>query len=615
MNIINVRYCFLIFSFFLVEKEFSTNGVIAPSCFNEHHVCEKNKDSSNGHLSKGERNYDGAYKKSRLLNNHVNLLHEETHEDATFMSKYKSGNDLGRSLFYENSGDNYVQKRKQKNGNENLNSEDEKKINELINRDMEENENKLEEDRNDKVDNEGKRENEGEEQEDGEAEEGEDEEVNEKKINELINFEKEKNDEKVKEEIKEREAEEAKQKREERQERQEREKQEVRKEQPQQGERNAGKDQRKGNKTSGIECSNKLSYLEVTSGKERHNQIVRRNDYDNFSKFVDVKMGEKDNNSGKTNGNISVVKGDEVGTTHMNRVKRENRINGKDLHFMEEKIESKGNAKVTEKGNRNTYKSIVDSGIGTDIGEEKLGECNREDEKNGTQCINSKVSFPSLDVYDKMFVTLNKNINIKNIHKHVPQSIFSPRLNGNLKNSGITISRDFASFLSLNTNVDVEMMPINFKVSNSVVKITDDAYNKLMKENSVNVYDKDKLVQYEYENFEVKDDPPYDPKEYNEKGKNDEENENEEDDEDDENAENKKGANGTFNGILVTYAIIILLVVILLLLTFVVYYYDIINKIKMRLTKKRKNNKSMTIANDKSSGIYVDGSYGDSTHV
>ncbi|CRH00554.1 hypothetical protein PRELSG_1020800 [Plasmodium relictum] len=240
--------------------------------------------------------------------------------------------------------------------------------------------------------------------------------------------------------------------------------------------------------------------------------------------------------------------------------------------------------------------------------------CEKEKKKRNSSN-NSKVSLVDLKRHEDFSINSSEKYKIQNMQKHFPLYIFSSDSKYDLN-----FNKNNYSFASLDSSTNnSDMVPMNFLISNSVINLTDDDYNKLMKEGSVKVYKDNELIDYKYEDFEIKDE-----------NKINEEDKVEDEDKDDsyDDIYNK----GTISerlpaddykvpkiynkeGEIKNYVIIISVLLSLLLIIFIIYYFDLIQKFKRILSKKRKSNKSMTIAAEKSSGIYIDNAFAETTNV
>ncbi|KJP85571.1 hypothetical protein AK88_04792 [Plasmodium fragile] len=340
-----------------------------------------------------------------------------------------------------------------------------------------------------------------------------------------------------------------------------------------------------------LRCTNKLNYIQVTANDERKDDLFGENDQESAPAFAE-KMPHKikeDMNSMPSKQNET-----EEAYDRIDRAEKENNVN--DLKFVEA---------------RNTYVQKgeeEDSKDSTDLIEERKRERSSFiDLKNLSDNVPRNFTNSSGN-------SLFKNNLEKTVHKHLPWSVLASDSASNggswadVNSSTYNVSP--FSFVSIHSHNSLHLMPMNFQVQNSIVKISDEAFDKLKLKNSVHVYDKNELVDYKYESFEVKE-----GEEYNDENEVREEKDEEGDADSKPDQNNASDGRGFFDGTLVTCTIVILVGVIILLLSFVIYYYDLINKVKRRMSAKRKNNKSMTIANDSSAGMYMDDTYKESPHV
>ncbi|ANQ08716.1 Uncharacterized protein PCOAH_00030630 [Plasmodium coatneyi] len=371
---------------------------------------------------------------------------------------------------------------------------------------------------------------------------------------------------------------------------------------------------------SKLRCSNKLNYIQVTANDQGEDDLFSENDEESSPKFVELPHKIKEDTNGMpTKQNEREEAYNRI--DHIDRMDRaEKESNANDLKFVE------GNTFMQE-GEQHNENST-----------DPIGERERKRSSSSSPNRHTRNSFMDLKIVpDKLPLNFtnssgsplfHKNLQ-KTVHKHSPWPILasdsgSTRASWADVNSSTYNVSPF-SFISVHTHNALHLMPMNFQVQNSVMKISDEAFDKLKLQNSVNVYDKDELVDYKYENFEVKEGEEYndgndindmnDVNGANEEKGGEEEGSNGEGADSNSDQNNSSDGRGFFDGSLVTYTIVILIGVIILLLSFVIYYYDLINKVKRRMSAKRKNNQSMTIANDTSAGLYMDDTYKESPHV
>ncbi|CAA9988728.1 conserved Plasmodium protein, unknown function [Plasmodium knowlesi strain H] len=356
-----------------------------------------------------------------------------------------------------------------------------------------------------------------------------------------------------------------------------------------------------------MRCSNKLNYIEVTANEQGGNDLFSENDEESGPDFVEIPHKAKEDINGMP------TKHNEREEAHDRIDRAEKETNTKDLKFVEGNVFMQEGEKHSE--------------VLTDSIKEQERRRSSSSSSNGhiqNNFVDLKIIPDKLPLHftNSSGTLYHKNME-KDVHKHLPWSILppdSPSNRGSLAdvNSSAYNVSPF-SFISIHTHNALHLMPMNFQVQNSIMRISDEAFDKLQLKNSVHVYDKNELVDYKYENFEVKEGEEYndgnelnEEKDVGERGSDGEADENTDSNSDQNN--NSEGR-GFFDGTLVTYTIVILIGVIILLLSFVIYYYDLINKVKRRMSAKRKNNKSMTIANDNSAGMYMDNAYKESPHV
>ncbi|CRG97890.1 conserved Plasmodium protein, unknown function [Plasmodium gallinaceum] len=240
--------------------------------------------------------------------------------------------------------------------------------------------------------------------------------------------------------------------------------------------------------------------------------------------------------------------------------------------------------------------------------------CEKKKEKKRDNNNNNKVSLADLKRHEDFSINSSENYKKRSIQKFSPQYTLSSSLD-----SGLNINKNKFSFVSLySKNNTSDTIPMNFLIHNSVMNITDNEYDKLMKEGSVKIYKDNHIVDYKYEDFEIKDE-----NEINENKEKDNNKDNIYEQIDDNNTSEKQSEDNYKNhkkyikdDDIIKYAIIISIFLILLLIIFIIYYFNLIRKIKgILFKKKRKPNKSMTIAAEKSTGIYIDDSFAETTNV
>ncbi|GAW81443.1 hypothetical protein, conserved [Plasmodium gonderi] len=380
---------------------------------------------------------------------------------------------------------------------------------------------------------------------------------------------------------------------------------------------------RQGKRIKKLNCSNKLNYIQVTGNVKREEDIFGVKDEGSSQNVTEIQLKQKRNNANVPNEyNEKVINiktgGEEQLYKNIDHVEKRNKIKNNDLIFMEKTLHVGG----VGVGGKNRDESTIQ------IQERKSEKSapTKHDESSflHLKIMSNKIPLNFGNLYDGTSYTNNLE---KAIYKHSNESVFEPSFKSetNIRTSRYKDSP--LNFSSIKQDESDDPLPMNFRIINSVVKVTDDEYNKLMNKNSVNVYDQNALVEYQYENFEVKEGDQYN-------GENEMENEGKNNDEQNLNDENKYDEDGdldgneksddenkdsdgraNFDGTLATYAIGILIAVIILLLIFVIYYYDIINKIKRQLNAKRKSNKTMAISNTKSAELYLDDTYTERNHV
>ncbi|EUD68236.1 hypothetical protein C922_01255 [Plasmodium inui San Antonio 1] len=360
-----------------------------------------------------------------------------------------------------------------------------------------------------------------------------------------------------------------------------------------------------------LRCANKLNYIQVTANDQREDDLSAENHEEIAADFVEIPHRIKED----MNGMPTKQNETEEAYDRINPGEKENNAN--ELKFVE------GKAHMQEGEQHREYSTGP------------IGE--REKQRSSSPPSNgyTKNSFVDLKIVaDKLPLKLTNKVGSslrhkrleKTVHKHLPWSFLASDSGSNRGPwkdvSRRTYNTSPFSFASIHTLNALHLMPMNFQIQNSVMKLSDEAYDELKLKSSVQVYEKDALVDYNYENFEVKEgEKSNDGKDiYKEKdgeGGSDGENGSDEEGDADSKSDQNNGSDGRgfFDGTLFTYAIYILIGVIILLLIFVIYYYDLINKVKRRISSMRKNNKSMTIKNDTSAGIYVDDAYMESRHV
>ncbi|KMZ86344.1 hypothetical protein PVBG_01867 [Plasmodium vivax Brazil I] len=347
-----------------------------------------------------------------------------------------------------------------------------------------------------------------------------------------------------------------------------------------------------------LRCSNKLNYIQVTANGQREGDLFGENDGESAPAFVEIPHEVEEESGGVP------TKHDEAGEAAAaeephNRVDRaEKENNAKDLKFVEGERERQRSSPPSNGYSQNSFVEL--KGV-----PDKLPP-------NFTNSLGSSPTHSNLE---------------KPVYKHLPWSILASDSGSNTGSwadvNSSTYNVSPFSFTSIRSGNSLHLLPMNFQIQNSIVKVTDEEYDKLKLKNSVKVYDKNALVDYKYEIFEVKEGEEYndgnDPYEERNGEEGDAGGEGGSDGEGDADSKsyqnNKSDGRGFFDGTLVTYTIIILAGVIILLLSFVIYYYDIINKVKRRMSAKRKNNKSMAIANDTSAGMYMGDTYMENPHV
>ncbi|SCN44966.1 conserved Plasmodium protein, unknown function [Plasmodium malariae] len=630
MNILNVGCCFLILFLLLLEKEFYNNILVF---FPSYHLYEKNEKSVGCFILNDEKSYFNNKKKIDILRRHRKLK-EDTHTHKINTDKWNYNKNTSEGyLLDENNDDLNPKEKKYKKEKENYSYEREEK------RDQGKDDNI---DHNNKKCHYIKKEEASEE---------------EKKIYDLMDEELKRNEEESREQKRDREIHEnVKKRREQKKEEEEKEEENINKLiKEETGEKAGGEEeverkkentnekvnenkneQINENNNSILTCSNKLNYLELTPSRGQDNHLFSTDNHDCKSNIVNnIQMiDEKNEKLHNLNDNREEVRSGVGNISHIESEKKENKNNDKGLLFIEGYTQHKDQTLIIEKnkGNKMAFISPTngDEKSPSDVSQNGIEMQKEEEGRIGTTRNSgnrgsstgssnySTVSFSNLQIYDKMPENISNSYKIRNVHRHIHRPIYHAEINSSLKNNYSFI------FLFLNTNDKVRMVPMNFLVQHSIVNLTDEQYDKLKGEKSVSIYDNNNPVKYQYETFEIKEDEANafkdnynDGNNNNNGGKNNKENESDSNKESEASTEeNNKNAESkwSFDGTLVTYSIIILLVVILLSLTFIVYYYDLINKVK-RLQKKRKNNKSLTIENDKSSDMYMDSSYGESTHV
>ncbi|GAB66953.1 hypothetical protein PCYB_103030 [Plasmodium cynomolgi strain B] len=371
-----------------------------------------------------------------------------------------------------------------------------------------------------------------------------------------------------------------------------------------------------------LRCANKLNYIQVTGNGQREEDLFGENDEEGAPAFVEIPHKIKEDIDGMTTKHNEREEAGEAEEAHDRIDRAENENNANDTKFVE------GNAYMQE-GEQHSEDSTG-----------PIGERERERSSSPSNGYTQNSFVDLKTVSDKLPLNYTNSFDNplfhnkleKTVQKHLPWPVLASNSGSNggswadVNSSTYNVSP--FSFASIHTRNALHLMPMNFQVQNSIVKLSDEVYDKLNLKNSVNVYDNNELVAYKYENFEVKEGEEYNNGDKMNEEKNGEgasggeggsdgegnsDGEGDADSKSDQN--NGSDGRGFFDGTLVTYTIVILIGVIIVLLCFVIYYYDLINKVKRRMSAKRKNNKSMTIANNTSAGMYRDDTYKESAHV
>ncbi|CAD2094868.1 conserved Plasmodium protein, unknown function [Plasmodium vinckei lentum] len=573
MNILYFRNFLLIISFFAVNNKFNIkNGFILLGFFSSFSWESENNTVtqwiSNSSLNNQNKNI-------RILNTHTEF-NDNVDSNIAYTNLDKSESDPSGASLFLNTSYNYLDISKKKMNHDkdenkrNHNSKAEIEIKELIKKEIEKNNKTGEEEHikksiaQNKI-NRGKKERDIERYEedndeiDDESDDEEDEEKDkpkDKKIKKLIHHEIRKINEKIEKDIQERE---------------------------QEREQEKSHHEIKGNKTIAIEiknentnpkikCSNKLNYIELESSNI-DKKFTSENYNNDVISFINIKTKDKISFIDKINENIAKIKDnyDINKISNIEQMEVEPNSIKKDQKIVDEQIKNKNKV------------------------------------QDNTMLHNNNHSFLDSKEYNKHHIFFNNNL--KNINKHINSHKYND-LNGTVKSNG-RIKSGFTNFLVEKQEDDSHAAPINFGRRSSVLNITNDEYSKLLNEGSVLVYDKDEVVPYKYDAFEVKDDHADDMKHHDN-------NNNSHIDGDyinDISSQNNPEEEDQFKGMILTCVTIIIILTIIILIGFIIYYYDIINKVRVKLQTKGKNNKSMTIKNDKSSGMYIDNYYDDSTHV
>ncbi|SOV11631.1 conserved Plasmodium protein, unknown function [Plasmodium sp. gorilla clade G2] len=311
-----------------------------------------------------------------------------------------------------------------------------------------------------------------------------------------------------------------------------------------------------------------------------------------------------------------------INTSYKNRVLKESILLNLDLDVKKYKddiiTKKKTPENIYKDKNENNYEMKYDEGISNIIEEEKkdekeVTENQEKDEKKEKEYnsdINKPVSLSHLKQYKNIYVNNNKKINKqKSIKKHLHPYNFENKSNKYLTFLLLDIRKESSTF----------MVPMKFYISQAISNISDEEYNKLMEDNSVDVYLNNALVEYKYENFEIKEgeaevEGEVEGVEGKENNMNEEEKYNNDNDEkynkenkDKENEINSNGhhennehqENDSGDSVIMKYTIIISGIVLLFAISFIIYYFDIIQKIKRKLNKQRKSNATMAIGRDK----------------
>ncbi|CAD2108297.1 conserved Plasmodium protein, unknown function [Plasmodium vinckei] len=569
MNILYFRKFLLIISFFAVNNKFNIkNGFILLGFFSSFSWKSENNTMtqwiSNSSLNNQNKNI-------RILNTHTEF-NDNVDSNIAYTNLDKNENDPSGASLFLNTSYNYLDISKKKmnhdkdENNRDHNSKAEIEIKELIKKEIEKNNKTGEEEQikksiaQNKI-NRGKKERDIERYEedndeiDDEIDDEEDEEKDkpkDKKIKKLIHHEIRKINEKIEKDIQERE--------------QEKSHHEIK------GNKTIAIEIKNENTNPKIKCSNKLNYIELESSNI-DKKFTSENYNNDVISFINIKTKDKISFIDKINENIAKIKDN----YDINKISN--------IEQME-----------VEPNNIKKDQKIVDEQIK-----------NKNKVQDNTMLHNNSHSFLDSKEYNKYHLFFNNNL--KNINKHINAHKYND-LNGTVKSNG-RIKSGFTNFLVEKQEDDSHAAPINFGRRSSVLNITNDEYSKLLNEGSVLVYDKDEVVPYKYDAFEVKDDHVDDMKHYDN-------NNNSHIDGDyinDISSQNSPEEEDQFKGMILTCVTVIIILTIIILIGFIIYYYDIINKVRVKLQTKGKNNKSMTIKNDKSSGMYIDNYYDDSTHV
>ncbi|SCM23478.1 conserved Plasmodium protein, unknown function [Plasmodium chabaudi chabaudi] len=572
MNILYFWNFLLIISFFAVNNKFNIkNGFILLGFFSSFSWKSENNTMTEWISNSSLNNQN---KIIRILNAHTEF-NGNVDSNIAYTNLDKNESDpSGKSVFF-NTSYNYLDKSKKKMDHDkdehkgNHNSKAEIEIKELIENEIEKNNKKEEEEEEhikktvaqnkinrDEKERDNERHEEDNDEIDDESDDDEDEEKDkpkDKKIKKLIHHEIRKINEKLEKDIQERD--------------QEKNHHEIKEN------KTIAIEIKNENTNPKIKCSNKLNYIELESSNA-DKKFTSENYNNDVISFINIKTKDKVSFIDKINENVAKFK-DYYNTNKISNV---------------EQMEIEPNSIKTDQNN-------VDEQIK-----------NKNKVQDNATLHNNNHSFLDSKGYNKYHMFFNNNL--KNINKHINAHKYNDNLNETMKSNG-RIKSGFTNFLMENQEDESHSAPINFGRRSSVLNITNDEYSKLLNEGSVLVYDKDEVVPYKYDAFEVKDDNVEDMKQ------NDDNNNNHIDGDytNDISSQNNPEEDDQFKGTILTCVTIIIILTIIILVAFIIYYYDIINKIRVKLQKKGKNNKSMTIKNDKSSGMYIDNYYDNSTHV
>ncbi|CXI61451.1 conserved Plasmodium protein, unknown function [Plasmodium berghei] len=569
MDILYFRNFLLIISFFVVNNKINIkNEFILLGFFSSFSWKSENNTMAEWVLNSSINNQN---KNIRILNTYIEL-NGNVNSDIAYKNLDKNESDTsGKTLFLNTNYYNYLDKSEKKmdhakdENKENHDSKSEIEIKELIKKEIEKNNKKEEEYIKKEIEKSIKKERDNEireeiddeqDYEQGEEKDGEKDKPKEKKIKKLIHHEIRKINEKIEKNVQESE--------------QEKNPGEIKKN------KTIAIEIKNENRDPKIKCSNKLNYIELEYSNIDKKLISEKYNNDVIS-FINIKTKDKIYFRDKINENITKIKDHDA-----------NKISNI------EQMEVEPN--IIKKDQNVTYEQIK----------------NKNKMQGNAILHNNNHAFLDSKEYNNFHTFFNNNL--KNINKHTNSHKYNNNLNGITKSHDIT-KGNFTIFITENQEDDSLVLPINFERRNSVLNISNDEYTKLMNEGSVLVYDKDEVVPYKYDAFEVKNDSVNDMKENNNNDNNSSNDSIYRDKSNDASSQNNPEEEDQFKGTILTCVTVIIILAIMFLIGFIIYYYDIINKLRVKFQKKGKNNKSMTIKNDKSSGMYIDNYYDNSTHV